>query len=443
MISRSDKATQTLTNSERECHQSNRQQHLGNLTIVGAGIVGLAAAIELQREGFNVTVIDKEGAGTGASKGNAGHFATEQVFPLADATMLPKLPGMLMDPLGPFRIQPQYFLKALPWFMRFLQNMLPSRRSKNSRAIKVLNQDAIAAMKSLASFCGCEDLLVMNGSLLVFEGTPIEEVEKEYQAYADADIEVQLFSGEQVRALEPSLSQHITNGLYFTQVGHTSDPYRLCQAFEAKFRALGGNLIIEEVVEVYTSETSSNIQLQMKSGISKNTDRLVIAAGAWSKPIAKQLGYSIPLETERGYHLMMPQKSCLSRPVASYNRKFIVTPMSDGTRLAGTVEFGGLQAPLVDARADCLFPHAKALLPDLFAIASASDGIRWMGFRPSLPDSLPILGRSQKQANVFFSFGHQHLGLTWSAITAKLLRQEVLGEQTTIDLGPYRIDRFN
>ncbi|MGS0695842.1 NAD(P)/FAD-dependent oxidoreductase [Shewanella sp. 0m-4] len=419
------------------------QSHAGKLTIVGAGIVGLSAAIELQREGFNVTVIDKEGAGAGASKGNAGHFATEQVFPLADPAMLPKLPGMLLDPLGPFRIQPQYFFKALPWFMRFLHNMLPSRRAKNSRAIKALNQDSIAAMKSLAAFCGCEDLLVLNGSLLVFEGTAIEVVQKEFRAYADAGVEVQLLNGEQVRALEPSLSNNITHGLYFTHVGHTGDPYRLCQAFETKFKALGGQLITEEVVKINTARTSSSIQLELGSGNSEQTDRLVIASGAWSKPFAKQLGYSVPLETERGYHLMMPQKSSLSRPVASYNRKFIITPMIDGTRLAGTVEFGGLKAPLVNARADCLFPHGKALLPELFADASVSDGERWMGFRPSMPDSLPVLGRSQKQANVFFSFGHQHLGLTWSALTAKLLTQEVLGLQANIDLSPYRIDRFN
>ncbi|GIU30485.1 FAD-binding oxidoreductase [Shewanella sp. MBTL60-007] len=416
--------------------------HPGTLTVVGAGIVGLAAAIELQRAGFDVTIVDKEGVGAGASKGNAGHFATEQVFPLADPAMLPKLPGMLMDPLGPFRIQPRYFFKALPWFMRFLHNMLPSRRSHNSRAIKALNQDSIAAMKSLAEFCNCKELLTLNGSLLVFEGTPEPEVHKEYRAYADAGVEVQLLSADEVRALEPSLSTNITNALYFTHVGHTEDPYRLCLALEAKFKQLGGKVVTEELVKINSSNTDSNIRLETNAS-SYTTERLIIASGAWSKPFAKQLGYSVPLETERGYHLMMPQRSRLSRPVASYNRKFIITPMLEGTRLAGTVEFGGLKAPLVEARADCLFPHAKALLPELFADASVEDGERWMGFRPSMPDSLPVLGRSQKQSNVFFSFGHQHLGLTWSAITAKLLTQEVLGKQADIDLSPYRIDRFS
>lgn len=420
----------------------NNTNGLGSLTVIGAGIVGLSAAIQLQRAGFNVTVIDKEGAGAGASKGNAGHFATEQVFPLADPTMLPKLPGMLLDPFGPFRIQPRYFFKALPWFMRFLQNMLPDRRVHNSAAIKALNQGAIDAMKSLTAFCGCEHLLTLNGSLLVFEGTPAAEVEKEFRAYGDAGVAVQLLSGDQVRALEPSLSVDITHGLYFTHVGHTIDPYQLCLALETKFEQIGGQVVTDELLQINAAKTNSTIALEMNSGNSRHTDRLIIASGAWSKPFAKQLGYSVPLETERGYHLMMPHKSSLSRPVASYNRKFIITPMTEGTRLSGTVEFGGLQAPLVEARADCLFPHGKALLPELFRDASVSDGERWMGFRPSMPDSLPVLGRSPKQLNVFFSFGHQHLGLTWSAITAELLTQEVTGKQPDIDLSPYRIDRF-
>jgi len=415
---------------------------LGSLTVIGAGIVGLSAAIQLQRAGFNVTVIDKEGAGAGASKGNAGHFATEHTFPLADPAMLSKLPGMLLDPLGPFRIQPRYFFKALPWFMRFLQNMLPGRRAHNSAAIKSLNQGAIDAMRSLTEFCGCEHLLTLNGGLLVFEGTPAAEVEKEFRAYVDADVEVQLLCGDEVRGLEPSLSENITHGLYFTQVGHTEDPYRLCLALQAKFEEIGGQVVTDELLQIKAAKINSTIALEMNSGDSRHTDRLIIASGAWSKPFAKQLGYAVPLETERGYHLMMPHKSKLSRTVTSYERKFIITPMRDGTRLAGTVEFGGLKAPPVNARADCLFPHGKALLPELFRDASASDGIRWMGFRPSLPDSLPVLGRSQKQSNVFFSFGHQHLGLTWSAITAELLTQEVTGKQPDIDLSPYRIDRF-
>lgn len=428
--------------------QSTMSATKGTVTIVGAGIVGLATGIELQRAGHKVQIIDKEGIGAGASRGNAGHFATEQVFPLADPAMLPKLPGMLIDPLGPFRIQPRYFVKAAPWFMQFLVNMLPSKRAHNAQAIKRLNEQSIEALVALTEFCGCSELMTLNGSLLVFEGTPTEVVIKEYEHYLGAGVKVRMLAGDEVRQLEPSLSDSISHGLYFTHVGHTKDPYRLCQAIANKLIALGGEILTEELTSIEadckgSSVTGiSKVTMRLQTGEKLTSDKLLIAAGAWSKPFAKQFGHRVPLETERGYHLMMPQKSSLSRPVASYNRKFIITPMSEGTRLAGTVEFGGLQAPLVNARADCLFPHGKALLPELFADANAADGERWMGFRPSLPDSLPILGSCPNHANVFFSFGHQHLGLTWSGITAKLVSQGMSGLQPDMDISDYRIDRF-
>lgn len=180
--------------NHREHKQSNKKAV--KVTVIGAGIVGLATGVELQRAGLQVEIIDKEGVGAGASQGNAGHFATEQVFPLADPRLLPKLPGMLLDPLGPFRIRPAYFFKALPWFCRFLINMLPNKRLHNGQGIKRLNQASITAMEELASFCNCEELLLLNGSLLVFEGTAIDEVEKEFTHYRDAGVEVKLLTGK-------------------------------------------------------------------------------------------------------------------------------------------------------------------------------------------------------------------------------------------------------
>ena len=437
------------------------------IIIIGAGIVGLTAGLYLQRAGLNVTLLDKDGIAAGASYGNAGHFATEQVFPLADPHLLYQLPGMLLDPLGPFRIRPQYFHRALPWFMRFLVNMLPSRIKHNSQAIKALNHQAIAEMKEVVNFCQCEELLVLNGSLLVFESSSLAVVQQQWQHYLDAGVKVELLTGEQVRQLEPSLSKAICYGLFFTQVGHTPDPSALCHAIADKFMMLGGTIERAEVISInqgtgqeddnsdlssaWLSQnarfTSNTVHLRIKAEAQsqssvKTAGKVLLSAGAWSKPLAAQLGHSVPLETERGYHLMMPQLSMLSRPVASFERKFIITPMAQGTRLAGTVEFGGLTAPMAPARAECLFPHGKALLPQVFAKASVSDGLQWMGFRPSLPDSLPVLGNTQ-MANVFVSFGHQHLGLTWSAVTAKLVGQTILGNTTDIDITPYRITRFD
>ncbi|MXR69151.1 FAD-dependent oxidoreductase [Shewanella sp. JBTF-M18] len=426
-----------------------------DITVIGAGIIGLANAIALQKAGFRVRVIDKQGVAAGASFGNAGHFATEQVFPLADPAMLPKLPGMLLDPLGPFRIQPRYFLKALPWFMRFLVNMLPARRAHNSAAIKALNQKSISAWQQLVSDCACPELLKLEGSLLVFEQTPSIEVERVYQSYRAAGVAVKLLSGDEVRGLEPDLSPNIKHGLWFTDVGHTQDPTELCQRLATQFSKQGGELVIGEVTGLryvdkaieggkYEKDEQGEqaVSVCVADGANYQSDKLLLSAGAWSKPLARQLGFKVPLETERGYHLMMPQQSRLQRPVASFERKFIITPMSRGTCLAGTVEFGGLKAPLVEARADCLLPHAKALLPGVLAGAKTSQGERWMGFRPSLPDSLPVLGASPKSDKIFFAFGHQHLGLTWAAFGAELMAKTIKGEKPLVDMSPYRIDRF-
>ncbi|WP_428637311.1 NAD(P)/FAD-dependent oxidoreductase [Shewanella sp.] len=414
--------------------------------MIGAGIVGLANAIALQQSGFSVRIIDKQGVAAGASFGNAGHFATEQVFPLADPAMLPKLPGMLFDPLGPFRIQPRYFLKALPWFMRFLVNMLPARRAHNSMAIKALNQKSIDAWQQLVSDCDCQELLILAGSLLVFEQTPLSEIERVYKSYRDAGVSVELLSGDKVRALEPDLSPEITHGLWFTDVGHTPDPAELCQRLARQFEKLGGEFIIGEVTQFAAGgvcdQDEKGVSVSVAGGATYQSDKLLLSAGAWSKPLARQLGFKVPLETERGYHLMMPQLSRLQRPVASFERKFIITPMKRGTCLAGTVEFGGLKAPLVEARADCLLPHSKALLPNVLNGAVVSQGERWMGFRPSLPDSLPVLGASPKSDKIFFAFGHQHLGLTWAAFSAALVAQTIKGEKPQLDISPYRIDRF-
>ncbi|WP_338592945.1 FAD-dependent oxidoreductase [Shewanella khirikhana] len=407
--------------------------------VVGAGVVGLASAVALARRTFKVTVIDKEGVAAGASFGNAGHFATEQVFPLADPALLPKLPGMLLDPLGPFRIRPAYFHKALPWFMRFVVNMSHKNRERNGVAIKALNLRSMAATRELLAFCGRPELLVENGSLLVFETQDKQVIDAEFRHYRDAGVAVKLLTGDEARALEPSLTEAITAALWFTEVGHTPSPKAICDALADTLLRLGGSIELGCVKQLQGGGAPSAL---LDDGRKLTADKLLLCAGAWSRPLALSAGHKVPLDTERGYHLMMPKQSSLKRPVASFDRKFIITPMDGGTRLAGTVEFGGLEAPMSPARADCLLPHARALLPAVFAAATLEDGERWMGFRPSMPDSLPVLGESQSPG-VFLAFGHQHLGLTWAATTAELMGQLMTGETPAIDMSPYSVSRFD
>ncbi|KAF7769731.1 D-amino-acid dehydrogenase [Pseudoalteromonas citrea] len=408
-----------------------------NIAVIGAGIVGLCTAKKLQDQGFSVTLFDQQGIAQKCSKGNAGHFATEQVFPLAQASLLAKIPSMLFNKNGPLKIEWRYLHHALPWFWKFIANMRSAKLAANTQALKALNSSALLAYKSLLGGKDFADLITLNGSLLTFEDTPRHDINKLYQKYKRQGIAVKWLSGKAIYSLEPSLNKRIRNALLFTDVGHSVDPYALCQHIFTRFRDAGGQFKQQGIGAINTIEDA--VTLTCSKGASTEFDKVIVCTGAWSKQLSQQLGFNVPLDTERGYHAMIKKQTSLSRPVASAERQFIITPMSSGLRVAGTVEFAGLDAPENHQRTKVLLQHANALLP---CIDDTPPSETWMGCRPSLPDSLPVIGRSPHHRNVYFGFGHQHLGLTQGAITAELLAQLCNSEAPSLDLTPYRIDRF-
>ena len=419
-----------------------------NIAVIGSGIIGVNCAVELQSLGFNVTLLDKNNVGEGCSKGNAGHFATEQVFPLAEFSLLWQLPKLLLDPLGPMAISPSYFVKAIPWFLKFIGNMTHKNRTKNSATIKSLNKNAIAYYKTVLEAANAKHLLTTKGSLLVFEDTPLSNITKQYRHYHHAGVPVKLLDREQILALEPNLNEKIRHALYFTDVGHTLDPHEICLVLAKHAKKLGAVFKQFSVTDI----EHNSFGIKISDGKNElNFDQVVIATGAWSKQLLKQLNYKLPIEAERGYSLNLPNTDVnaeLSRPVASAERRFIMTPMAHGLRLAGTVEFAGLKKKANMKRADILYKHAKNMLiniPDFVENKdnNAKTGQKWLGFRPSLPDSLPVIGQAPNHANVYFALGHQHLGLTQGAITGKLIGQIITGQQTDIDISPFCISRFN
>ncbi|MFT5755473.1 MAG: glycine/D-amino acid oxidase-like deaminating enzyme [Alteromonadaceae bacterium] len=415
-----------------------------SVAVIGAGIIGVNCAAELQALGFNVTLLDKTGIGEGCSKGNAGHFAAEQVFPLAEVSLLWQLPKLLMDPLGPIALSPSYLPKVLPWFIKFIANMLQSKRSKNSEALKTLNKHAISYYLPILKAANAKHLLTKRGSLLVFEKASLKAAKKQYQHYRNAGIAVKLLSRQQVLLLEPNLSEKIQYALYFTEVAHTADPFAICTSIGNYALAIGAKYQQFIVKKIEHRANKVNLISDEKH---LTFDLVVIATGAWSKPLLNQLGYHLPIEAERGYSLDLEQatEAELSRPVASADRRFIMTPMTQGLRLSGTVEFAGLKQKANMQRADMLYRHAKELLVNIapFDKDTATDQQRWLGFRPSLPDSLPVIGQAPNHANVFFALGHQHLGLTQGAITGKLIGQLMTNKETVIDISPFCISRFN
>lgn len=428
------------------------------VAVIGAGIIGVNCAAELQSLGFDVTLIDKADIGSGCSERNAGHFATEQVFPLAEFSLLWQMPKLLLDPMGPIALSPKHFPKAIPWFCRFINNMRSSKRNKNTAALQSLNKNAIDYYRRVLSSANAIDLLQTQGSLLVFENTPLVEIQKLTEQFQGAGIATELLNRDEILALEPNLNNKINNAIYFTEVGHTSNPLAVCLTIASYGFSLGCKFLKQEIEKI--EERPQGIKITAHSVHAKGSaeptnastiehvyDHIVIATGAWSKSVLGQLGYKLPLEAERGYSLdlKLQEHAELNRPVASAERKFIMTPMSHGLRLSGTVEFAGLEKPANMKRADMLFGHAKEMLTQHaeFTQETAEDNQRWMGFRPSLPDSLPVIGKATKHKRIYLALGHQHLGLTLGAITGKLIGQLLTSQKPDVDLKPFCISRFN
>lgn len=408
-----------------------------DIAVVGAGIVGVACALQLARQGRRVLLIDREPPGHGASFGNAGHLATEQVFPIADLSILKRLPSMLMDPMGPLRLDWKYLPKAMPWFTRLLLNLRPAPFQRSVAGIRALNEGSLAAWQRLLSSIGRSDLFKEAGSLLVFERNESRQALAALQARMQQQaVPAEYWSADSVRATAPQLSRSILGGLFFPRTGHFIDPYRVvCELFEAA-KASGVRFVRAHVDGGHLH--GSGVSLASDQG-TFTARQVLISCGAQSAKLTAALtGKRVPLDTERGYHLMLPgEHQRLPFAVTSLERKFIMTPMADGLRLAGTVEFAGLDAPPSMQRAWQLHRLSKGLFQqDL----DAEGATPWMGLRPSLPDSLPVIDQVC-EGRVMLAFGHQHLGLTQAAVTA-----EWVGRLAEQERGPqmeaYRLDRF-
>jgi len=413
-----------------------------DIAVVGAGIIGVACALRLARQGLRVVVIDQQQPGHGASFGNAGHLATEQVFPIADASILKRLPAMLMDPMGPLRLDWKYLPRALPWFTRLLLNLRPAPFQNTVAGLRALNESSLEAWQRLLADIQRPDLLKIDGSLLVFERPESRQAIQALQARLhQQQVPVDYWQAGAIRETAPQLSEQIQGGLFFPRTGHFIDPYRVvCELVEAA-KASGVSFVQQQVQGGHVQE--HGVALITGNG-ALTASRVLIACGAHSAKLTAALtGEKVPLDTERGYHLMLPQEhDRLPFPVTSLERKFIMTPMSEGLRLAGTVEFAGLEKPPSMERAWQLHRLSQGLFRQNLSAEAATP---WMGFRPSLPDSLPVIDQVCG-GKVLLAFGHQHLGLTQSAVTAEMVVRMTRADAipaTALPSGtPYRLARF-
>lgn len=412
-----------------------------DIAVVGAGIIGVTCALQLARQGRQVVVIDQQAPGMGASYGNAGHLATEQVFPIADVSILKRLPAMLMDPMGPLRLDWRYLPRALPWFIRLLLNLSPNRYRQTVAGIRALNEASLGAWQRLLQSIQQPGLLREDGSLLVFERADSRAaIEALQQRMQQQHVPVDFWSAEAIRKAAPQLSKQIQGGLFFPGTGHFLDPYQALCEVAAAAKASGVQFLQRQVLDARVGD--QGVTLVTDQGLFA-ANQVLIACGAHSAKLTAALtGNKVPLDTERGYHLMLPHEpQRLPFAVTSLERKFIMTPMAGGLRLAGTVEFAGLDRPANMDRAWQLHRLSLGLFRDDL---SAQDATPWMGFRPSLPDSLPIIDRVC-EGKVLLAFGHQHLGLTQAAVTAEMvghLAATGTGDPALPSLHAYRLARF-
>lgn len=413
------------------------------VAVIGAGIVGACTTLMLQRRGHTVVLIDPKPPGEGASYGNAGCFNGSSIVPMSMPGVLKQVPGWIFDPMGPLSIRWTYLPSIAPWLVRFVQSGTPEKVAAQARALRALLRPSVEMMTSLAREAGADHLIRHQGHIYVYRS---EEVFRKDQTgwslRRENGVRLEMLDGFALHDFDPALSPQYVRGVFIPENGHTTNPSKLVKCFVEHALKNGASLVAGSATSI-TMDGRAVRAVQTSAG-EISADCVVIAAGAHSKPLAEQLGDRVPLETERGYHLMIADPEVRPRvPITEAEAKFVVSAMEGGLRLAGTVELGGLQLPPDWRRARILLKHARRLLPGLSHSYPEERLSQWMGFRPSLPDSLPVIGCSSATPDVLYGFGHGHVGMTGAPATAAVLAELISGETPSIELFPFSPRRFS
>ncbi|CCV15137.1 FAD-dependent oxidoreductase [Mesorhizobium sp. STM 4661] len=406
------------------------------IAIVGAGVVGLATALRLAGEGHEILLIDPNEPGSGASFGNAGTIAEYACMPVGNPAVLRALPKLLLDADSPFALRWPALFQLAPWLVRFVRQSLPEATRANALALAGLLSHALLAWEEMVQEAGLRDLLRRNGCLYLYRR------ESDFAAAAggrtlraELGVHQEVLTQQEVAVLEPRLQEVEGRGLYFPDSMNVTDPSTVMRRLFDAAVARGATLARAEVTGLRTGAGSVELS---GADFRVRAKTVVIAAGARSRALAAQAGDSIPLETERGYHLEFSTEApLLNRPVCPVDLGFYMTPMTGRLRVAGTVELGGFAAPPNPRRLALLDRGVRQFFPNLGRHSS-----EWLGFRPSLPDSRPVIGRSRNSPQVIHAFGHGHLGLTLAPIKARLVAGLIGGSGDAASLAAFSADRF-
>lgn len=408
--------------------------------VIGAGIVGLALAWRLRLDGAAVTVVDPAPPGEGgASFGNAGAISASSVVPLAMPGLLRQVPRMLLDPAAPLHVPTRYWLRAAPWLTRFAAAARPAAVARAAAALDALHRLSTEQHLALAREVGAPELVVPRGHLYLYrDAAQLAKDAAGLDLRRSYGARIEVLDRAGVEALEPAVGPAYTVGAFLPDNAHCAEPRRYCEAIAEAFTRAGGAIERDRIAEIATADGRATGARGRERFY--GADSVAVAAGAWSAKLLAPLGYRVPLETQRGYHVNLTSAGVeVGRPVVPADRKVFITPMEGGLRVAGTVEFGGLDRAPDPRRAALLHDDVRAVFPD--TRIGHANGF-WMGHRPCLPDSVPVIGPARRVRGLWFAFGHGHLGLTGSAPTAHLLAPAILGRPTNADLAPYAAERF-
>ena len=406
--------------------------------IVGAGIQGVCNALFLQKKGFQVTLFDREDPGSqAASYGNAGHFSPYASVPVNRPDILTDVPSMLLSSTGPLALKWNYVPRMLPWFIKFIKNCSKKNMMHTAKYMHQILDLALPAYDELFEEIDLSGLVENKGIMYIWNDQNLKSRELEINIRKEIGAEQQLLNKKEIHDLEPNIKNIYHAGVFYKKARHARNPGKIWVKLFEDFVKKGGKFLKLNIQKIDFDENNPVLRSEAQRFI---FDKLVICCGAFSKKLTDNLHENIPLDTERGYHIHYKGfDNLISRPVVFQNRGFGMTPMEQGLRVVGTVEFGGLSNPLSKSRIKNLVDNAKFLLDGL----PDHHDDEWLGFRPTLPDYLPVIGPSKNYNNVYYSFGHHHLGWTLAAISGKIISKMISNENTNLDLEPYSSLRFS
>ena len=405
------------------------------IAVIGAGVQGICNALFLQKKGFKVTLFDRDEPGNSATYGNAGHFSPYASVPLNRPDVIADIPAMLASSRGPLALKWNYVHKMIPWFLRFLLNCSERKMMHTAKNMHQILDLALPAFDELFEEIELNGLVENKGIIYVWNDQNLKSRELEIKIRKELGVKQQLLSPKDIHDLEPNIKPFYHGGVFYDYARHTRNPKKILLKLFDNFLKKGGKFLKLNIKDINFDDDKPVIRSETQRFI---FDKLVISCGVFSKRLTDKLHENIPMDTERGYHVHFKGfDHLISRPVVYANRGFGMTPMEQGLRVVGTVEFGGLDNPLSKSRIKNLIMNAKDMLDGL-----PEHEDEWLGFRPTLPDYLPVLGPSKNYKNVFYSFGHHHLGWTLGAISGKIISKMISNENTNLNLSAYSSSRF-